>query len=54
MPLNAAVSLLLSHTGFVVLGGEKLTRAEAEALDVSLSAGVILDTVRGGPDRSAG
>ena len=47
MPVNAAVSLLLSDASFVVLRGEELTRPEAVALDVSLSASVVLDTVRG-------
>ena len=46
MPVNTAVTLLLSDAGLVVLGGEKLAGAEAVALNVSLGgAGVVLDTV---------
>ena len=46
MPVNAAVALLLSDAGLVVLGGEQLAGAEAVALNVSLGgAGVVLDTV---------
>ena len=47
MPVNTAVTLLLSDAGLVVLRGEQLAGPEAVALNVSLGgAGVVLDTVR--------
>ena len=51
MPVYTAVSLLLSDAGLVVLGGEKLTGPEPVALDVSLSAGVVLHAVGGSSDK---
>ena len=48
MPVNTAVSFLLSDAGLVVLRGEQLAGAEAVALNVSLGgAGVVLDAVLG-------
>ena len=49
MPLYAAVTLLLSDAGLVVLGREQDPRPEPVALDVALHPHEVLDTVGGGP-----
>ena len=49
VPLDAAVSLLLSDAGLVVLGREQDPRPEPVALDVALHPHEVLDTVGGGP-----
>ena len=46
MPVNAAVPLLLSDAGLVVLRVEQLAGAEAVALNITLGGAiVVLDTV---------
>ena len=45
IPLNAAISSLLTDTGLIILRGQKLTRAKPITLDKALNSSESLDTV---------